>query len=699
MKDATDLGFPSVQRFAAIMGRSWDASVDPGIHQFLQAKAFDPESQDLARHRGQPLYQLFSEVDLPFAHVNEEDSGSEEDLDSAYTDCESEETRSSVVQLFNEIHAPFAHIVDGDSCHRQLSQQDPQDFKLHPKLQVSRIFIFLTLVQWIVARLILAIRSLVLEKAGIYAGFRSKQPAALDADTTSQSQDRDLAGFREDMKSFISLSHHQTTKYLLVIQHVVEDAEDWVANFVVATRRDMVSQLGSGVLGSFDDGFVVGIARSDSEFGTSKVYQWGQVMMQGARHIVIYSHRQLTYPRFYALIRSLVRFMASLDPVWSLVKSAQLRIELLKILSALGFSDDRWLRDVLQKDEADIARLFKLVVSTEVYKQAVLRLKGESAQHGVDLIQDLLDKDSFEVAEDAGLTLKARRLLVRLSEASDTLPSSLFIRGVSCLSKDPAFWGGFGDVYRASYRGQHVALKRIRPIFQKSSDWRKFRQRFCREALLWQRLQNPYVLSFIGIDAESFPTSLCMVSPWMQHGTILSHLAKNGNVSLERQLFEIAQGLAYLHSQSIIHGDLRGSNIMVDDQWHACLADFGLAVFSNATSPTYSLETRRISASCGLEKIQRTFSNDVYSFACVCIELYTGKPPFSDIHHEMAVALQVIAKERPARPSDANGREMMSDRLWAIVQQCWSHEVAERPCMDRVVELMMEVYEECRNRQ
>jgi hypothetical protein len=71
-------------------------------------------------------------------------------------------------------------------------------------------------------------------------------------------------------------------------------------------------------------------------------------------------------------------------------------------------------------------------------------------------------------------------------------------------------------------------------------------------------------------------------------------------------------------------------------------------------------------------------------------QLYTGKPPFSDISYDAAVMLRVVAKERPARPCDAQGREMMSDTLWAIVQQCWSHEVAERPSIARVVEMMQD---------
>ncbi|KAJ7442266.1 kinase-like domain-containing protein [Mycena latifolia] len=306
---------------------------------------------------------------------------------------------------------------------------------------------------------------------------------------------------------------------------------------------------------------------------------------------------------------------------------------------------------------------------------------------------------------DEEFTLKARRLLVKLSEASDTLPSSLFIQGVSRLDKEPTFCGTFGDIFRASYHGQDVALKRIR-VFQRDSGRHKIRQRFCREALLWQRLQNPFVLPFTGIDAESFPSFLCMVSPFMRHGTILKHLAENGNANVERRLFEIAQGLAYLHSQNIIHGDLRGSNILVDDEWHACLADFGLAVFSDATAATHTSHhggsvrwmgpELHYPQSCGLETFQRTFASDVYSFAFVCIELYTGKPPFSDISHDAAVMLRVMAKERPPRPCDASGREMMSDALWTLVQTCWSHDPAERPSMARVVEIMQDGNEELR---
>ncbi|KAJ7315813.1 hypothetical protein DFH08DRAFT_1039626, partial [Mycena albidolilacea] len=57
-EDAANLGFPSLQLSTKISGSAWDASVYAGVRQFHQAKGFDPDSQDIARHLGQPLYEV-----------------------------------------------------------------------------------------------------------------------------------------------------------------------------------------------------------------------------------------------------------------------------------------------------------------------------------------------------------------------------------------------------------------------------------------------------------------------------------------------------------------------------------------------------------------------------------------------------------------------------------------------------------------
>ncbi|KAJ7340668.1 hypothetical protein DFH08DRAFT_704431, partial [Mycena albidolilacea] len=54
--------------FTEIRGRSWDASVYTGLRQFHQAKSFDPDSQDVARHLGHPLLELSNKTHISFAH-------------------------------------------------------------------------------------------------------------------------------------------------------------------------------------------------------------------------------------------------------------------------------------------------------------------------------------------------------------------------------------------------------------------------------------------------------------------------------------------------------------------------------------------------------------------------------------------------------------------------------------------------------
>jgi serine/threonine-protein kinase TNNI3K len=51
---------------------------------------------------------------------------------------------------------------------------------------------------------------------------------------------------------------------------------------------------------------------------------------------------------------------------------------------------------------------------------------------------------------------------------------------------------------------------------------------FFKEALTWRQFKNPYVLPFIGVDLDTFPGYMVMVSPWMTMGTIIQHIRANG---------------------------------------------------------------------------------------------------------------------------------------------------------------------------
>ncbi|KAJ7223413.1 hypothetical protein GGX14DRAFT_330627, partial [Mycena pura] len=57
-EDAKNLGFPAIELKITAWGRSFDGSVYDGLREFHQAKGFNPDSQDVARHLGYPLYEV-----------------------------------------------------------------------------------------------------------------------------------------------------------------------------------------------------------------------------------------------------------------------------------------------------------------------------------------------------------------------------------------------------------------------------------------------------------------------------------------------------------------------------------------------------------------------------------------------------------------------------------------------------------------
>ncbi|KAF7377123.1 hypothetical protein MSAN_00131300 [Mycena sanguinolenta] len=111
-EEASQLGFPALRLTATVTGDFWDAGVYEGLRQFHYAKGFDPDSQDLARNRGWPLYQLSSDIDAPSACVYGE--GYDVDPDSGTADASDDELE----------HSPTSDVdVDGEA----LATEDNHD--------------------------------------------------------------------------------------------------------------------------------------------------------------------------------------------------------------------------------------------------------------------------------------------------------------------------------------------------------------------------------------------------------------------------------------------------------------------------------------------------------------------------------------------------------------------------------------------
>ncbi|KAF7336040.1 Kinase-like protein [Mycena sanguinolenta] len=349
------------------------------------------------------------------------------------------------------------------------------------------------------------------------------------------------------------------------------------------------------------------------------------------------------------------------------------------------FPDEQ--RKELEDIEAQIGTTLIFILESPDARREARAFTGNDAQTLIDVIQDVLNRGTLP---DAASRSQARKLLQKVSEAQEQLPSSLFITGVNDHDDCPTFAGSFGDVYRASYQGRMVALKRIRTFTEDSTRTLKHTRLFCKEALVWQTLRHRFILPLLGIDRSTFAPSLCMVSPWMKNGTVLKYLRDHGQGDVNRLLHEIAQGLDYLHFMNVVHGDLRGTNILISDDENACLSDFGLATTIDDVDSSRGTSTSNRAGSVrwfapelihptkfGCPTFVRTKASDVYTYACVCLELYTQKPPFPYLQ-DVAALLGVIEGERPEQPPT------MPAALWQLVTTAWAEDFRARPSIHDV---------------
>ncbi|KAF9238961.1 kinase-like domain-containing protein, partial [Melanogaster broomeanus] len=225
-------------------------------------------------------------------------------------------------------------------------------------------------------------------------------------------------------------------------------------------------------------------------------------------------------------------------------------------------------------------------------------------------------------------------------------------------------------------------------------------QRLRREIKVWLNLNHVNVVPLFGttMDFGRFPAMVC---PWLENGQLSSYLECRGNS------FTMAARLVLvwicLHSQSVVHGDLSGSNVLIDDKGRACITDFGLSMLlTEWGGPTFATSvqaggTLRWAAPENLylnmqfsgdrehvPKVSPTTGSDIYSFGRIMLQVLTGKIPYHYYPADPPVVLAISRGENPQRPDLAE----ITDRRWAFIQKCWStvDDGQSRPSDEEVVE-------------
>ncbi|KAK0447350.1 uncharacterized protein EV420DRAFT_1751117 [Desarmillaria tabescens] len=249
----------------------------------------------------------------------------------------------------------------------------------------------------------------------------------------------------------------------------------------------------------------------------------------------------------------------------------------------------------------------------------------------------------------------------------ETVTKMLVVKGdvaVIDLTDDVTMIGKDAD--RVEKKERAVAVKFLRRVMVQNVK-EKLYKRLQAEVLTWHHLCHRNVSQLYGIVQTEM--SVGMVSAWCEHGTI-KHYLKSVNPKANRMklMIQVASGVAYLHDfkPPIVHGDLKGGNILIDYQGYAIITDFGLSkVMSDFSTSdgilcsSFFAGTMRWMAPEMIlalvddeseAKVPRvTTASDVYAFGSVCLEIMTGALPYPCRKHDPGVMIDIMRGIKPSR--------------------------------------------------
>jgi len=229
--------------------------------------------------------------------------------------------------------------------------------------------------------------------------------------------------------------------------------------------------------------------------------------------------------------------------------------------------------------------------------------------------------------------------------------------------------GSFGSVYLAlnALTGELMAVKQVELPSTDQQDSRKqgMIDALTREIALLKDLQHPNIVQYLASNKEDNCFNIFL--EYVPGGSVAAMLNSYGPLKeplIRSFVRQILNGLAYLHNKNIIHRDIKGANVLVDNKGGIKISDFGISKKVEAGLLTSSSSKAHRPSLQGsvfwmapevVKQTSYTLKADIWSLGCLIVEMFTGSHPYPDCSQLQAIFKIGTTGSAPVIPSKSTG--------------------------------------------
>ncbi|XP_021728051.1 mitogen-activated protein kinase kinase kinase 3-like [Chenopodium quinoa] len=237
--------------------------------------------------------------------------------------------------------------------------------------------------------------------------------------------------------------------------------------------------------------------------------------------------------------------------------------------------------------------------------------------------------------------------------------------------------GTFGHVYLGfnSEGGHMCAIKEVRIVSDDQNSKESLKQ-LKQEIDLLSQLSHPNIVRYYGSDLAG--DTLSVYLEYVSGGSIHKLLQEYGPFKepvIQNYTRQILSGLAYLHSRTTVHRDIKGANILVDPTGEIKLADFGMAKHITSCNSVLSFKGSPywMAPEVVMNKSGYNLAVDIWSLGCTILEMAMAKPPWSQYEGVAAIFKIGNSKDIPEIP------DFLSSEAKNFLHLCLKRDPADRP--------------------